>query len=112
MHPIVFWCPPTLQKIWPSAQLNDYLKHFIQTTPNATLGVLALGWASRSLPPAEMDSALKNLKTRFPGNAFLAEMEKGSQQQQPEQSSTGDSWVGKTVPESRYAGCEWQRCFD
>jgi peroxiredoxin len=80
-------------------QLNDYLKKFIRTTPNATLGVLALGWASRSLPPLEMDSALNNLKTRFPGNAFLAEMEKGSQQQQPEQPSSGESWVGKTVPE-------------
>lgn len=77
--------------------LNDYLKQFIQTTPNATLGVLALGWASRSFQPAQMDIALKGLKTRFPGNTFLAEMEKNSQQQ-PEQ-STGDSWVGKTVPE-------------
>jgi len=79
-------------------QLNDYLKQFIRTTPNGTLGVLALGWASRSLLPAEMDSALNNLKTRFPGNSFLAEMEKGSQQQ-PEQPASGDSWVGKMVPE-------------
>jgi peroxiredoxin len=79
-------------------QLNDYLKNFIRTTPNATLGVLALGWASRSLPPLEMDSALKNLKARFPGNAFLAEMEKGGQQQ-PQQQTSGDSWVGKAVPE-------------
>ena len=63
------------------SSLNDYLKQFIQTTPNATLGVLALGWASRSLPPAEMDSQLKGLKTRFPGNTFLAEMEKASSQQ-------------------------------
>jgi peroxiredoxin len=78
-------------------QLNDYLKNFIQTTPNATLGVLALGWASRSFQPAQMDSAMKDLKSRFPGNTFLAEMEK-SNQQQPEQPS-GDSWVGKTVPE-------------
>ncbi|HCL83411.1 MAG TPA: hypothetical protein DIC22_05515 [Chitinophagaceae bacterium] len=45
-----------------------------------------------------MDSALNNLKTRFPGNSFLAEMEKGSQQQ-PEQPASGDSWVGKMVPE-------------
>jgi peroxiredoxin len=80
-------------------QLNDYLKQFIRTTPNGTLGVLALGWASRSLLPAEMDSALNNLKTRFPGNTFLAEMEKGSQQQQPDQAASSDSWVGKTVPE-------------
>jgi peroxiredoxin len=79
-------------------QLNDYLKQFIQSTPNATLGVLALGWASRSLPPADMDSELKNLKTRFPGNPFLAEMEKSSQQQQQEQPAV-ESWVGKTVPE-------------
>jgi peroxiredoxin len=81
------------------AQLNDYLKQFIQTTPNATLGVLALGWASRSLPPVEMDSALKNLKTRFPGNAFLAEMEKGGSQQQQAGQTSNASWVGKTVPE-------------
>jgi len=81
------------------AQLNDYLKQFIQTTPSATLGVLALGWASRSLPPVEMDSVLKNLKTRFPGNTFLAEMEKGSGQQQQAEPSSTDSWVGKTVPE-------------
>ena len=59
-------------------ELNEYFKKFIRTTPNATLGVLALGWASRSLPPAEMDSALKNLKTRFPANTFLAEMEKAA----------------------------------
>ena len=80
------------------SQLNDYLKQFIQTTPNATLGVLALGWASRSLPPTDMEAALKNLKTRFPGNTMLADMEKSSQQQ-PEQSAGTDSWVGKTVPE-------------
>jgi peroxiredoxin len=79
------------------SQLNDYLKQFIRTTSSATLGVLALGWASRSLPPVDMDSSLKSLKSRFPGNAFLAEMEKASQQQ-PEQPA-GDSWVGKTVPE-------------
>jgi peroxiredoxin len=79
--------------------LNDYLKNFIRTTPNGTLGVLALGWASRSLQTVEMDSALKNLKMRFPTNAFLAEMEKGGQQQQPEQQTSGESWVGKTVPD-------------
>ncbi len=80
-------------------QLNDYLKQFIQTTPNATLGVLALGWASRSFQPDQMQTALKDLKARFPGNAFLAEMEKNSQQPPDQQSSGGESWVGKTVPE-------------
>jgi peroxiredoxin len=77
-------------------QLNDYLKQFLRKTSNATLGVLALGWASRSFQPAELDSALSDLKSRFPGNAMLAEMEKAGQQQAAQ--STG-SWVGKTVPE-------------
>jgi len=80
-------------------QLNDYLKQFIQTTPNATLAVLALGWASRSFQPDQMQTSLKDLKARFPGNAFLAEMEKNSQQPPDQQSSGGESWVGKTVPE-------------
>jgi peroxiredoxin len=79
-------------------QLNDYLKQFIQTTPNATLAILALGWASRSFQPDQMQTSLKNLKARFPGNAFLSEMEKNSQQP-PDQSAGGESWVGKTVPE-------------
>ncbi len=81
------------------AQLNAYLKQFIQTTPNGTLAVLALGWASRSFPPAEMDSALKNLKGRFPGNTFLADMEKASNAQQQPDQTAGSLWVGKTVPE-------------
>jgi peroxiredoxin len=81
-------------------KLNDYLKQFLKTTPNGTLGVLALGWASRSLQPSEMETALKDLKTRFPGNTFLAEMEKASQQQQQQQEQpAGGSWVGKTVPD-------------
>ncbi len=80
-------------------ELNDYLKQFIQTTPNATLGVLALGWASASFPPTDMEASLKSLKARFPGNTMIADMEKASQQPQADQASSGESWVGKTVPE-------------
>jgi peroxiredoxin len=80
-------------------KLNDYLKQFLKNTPNATLGVLALGWASRSFQPSEMETALKDLKTRFPGNAFLTEMEKASRQQQQAEQPAGESWVGKTVPD-------------
>jgi peroxiredoxin len=80
-------------------QLNDYLKGFMQSTPNATLGFLALSWASRSLSPSEMDTAIKSLKSRFPDNAFLAEMQKNSEaQQQAEEQSASQSWVGKMVP--------------
>ncbi len=78
-------------------RLNSYLNRFIHTTPNATLGVLALGWATRTFQPVQTDSAMKYLKNRFPGNGFLVEMDKGSQQQSEQTAS--NSWVGKTVPE-------------
>ncbi|MDP9040619.1 MAG: redoxin domain-containing protein [Bacteroidota bacterium] len=78
-------------------RLNSYLNRFIHTTPNATLGVLALGWATRTFQPVQTDSAMKYLKNRFPGNGFLAEMDKGSKQQSEQTAS--NSWVGKTVPE-------------
>jgi peroxiredoxin len=78
-------------------RLNSYLNGFIHTTPNATLGVLALGWATRTFQPVQTDSAMKYLKNRFPSNGFLAEMDKSSQQQSEQTAS--NSWVGKTVPE-------------
>ncbi len=80
-------------------RLNDYLKGFMQSTANSTLGFLALSWASRSFSPAELDTAMQSLKTRYPNNAFLAEMEKNNKAQQQADQSSGTSWVGKTVPE-------------
>jgi peroxiredoxin len=81
-------------------QLNDYLKSFMQSTSNATLGFLALSWASRSFSPGELDTAMNSLKGKFPGNPFLAEMEKNIlAQQQAAESSSRESWVGKSVPD-------------
>jgi peroxiredoxin len=80
--------------------LNDYLKNFMQSTNNATLAFLSLSWASRSFSPEQLDTALKNLKVKFPGNPLLAEIEKNNKaQQQAAQSAGGDSWVGKSVPD-------------
>jgi peroxiredoxin len=82
------------------SQLNDYLKNFMQSTNNATLAFLSLSWASRSFSPEQLDTALKNLKVKFPGNPLLAEIEKNNKaQQQAAQSAGGDSWVGKSVPD-------------
>jgi peroxiredoxin len=81
-------------------QLNDYLKKFIHSTPNGTLGFLALSWASRSFAPADFDSSLQDLKGRFPQNTFIADMEKNKNAaQQAEDEASATSWVGKTVPE-------------
>ncbi len=81
-------------------ELNNYLKKFIQTTPNGTLGFLALSWASRSFAPSDFDEAMKNLKAKFPQNTFIADMDKNNSaaQQSRDQASSG-SWVGKSVPE-------------
>jgi len=80
--------------------LNNYLKKFIQSTPNGTLGFLALSWASRSFAPADFDASMKDLKARFPQNTFIADMEKNkSAAQQSEDQASAASWVGKSVPE-------------
>lgn len=92
--------PATAAKNTAILQLNDYLKGFMQSTKNATLGFLALSWASRSFSSAELDTAMKSLKNRFPNNAFLAEMEKSNKaRQQAANPASADSWVGKSVPE-------------
>jgi len=80
--------------------LNNYLKKIIQSTPNGTLGFLALSWASRSFAPADFDASMKDLKARFPQNTFIADMEKNkSAAQQSEDQASAASWVGKSVPE-------------
>jgi peroxiredoxin len=81
-------------------ELNDYLKKFLQSTPNGTLGFLALSWASRSFSPAEMDESMKSLVKRFPDNTFIADMQKSQDAAQSAgDQASGESWVGKNVPD-------------
>jgi peroxiredoxin len=84
--------------------LNDYLKGFIRTTPNPTLAVLALGWASQSLTKSEFENSLNGLETKFPDNIVLKNMKKSydaqsAQQTQMEKGQTADGWVGKQAPD-------------
>ncbi|HVY74419.1 MAG TPA: TlpA disulfide reductase family protein [Puia sp.] len=90
--------PATEAKDAAISGLNDYLKKFISSTQSGTLGFLALSWASRSFSPQDMDESMKDLNKRFPGNAYLSELQKDMARQQQAQPS-GNSWVGKTVPE-------------
>jgi peroxiredoxin len=100
--------PATTDKDAAILQLNDYLKKFLQDNNNPTLGVLALSWASRSFSAPEMDSAMKALKVKFPGNAVLADVEKSSQaqQQQSAQPAAGVSLVGKPAPDFSLPGVD------
>jgi len=83
--------------------LNNYLKNFIDKTSNPTLGVLALGWASRSLPRAEFETSLNALNKKYPDNIILQNMKKSydaqSAQANADNKPKTNSWVGKQAPQ-------------
>ncbi len=84
-------------------ELNNYLKTSIASSSNATLGVLALGWASRSFTRTEFETAANELLRKYPGNADLQKMKKAYTMQQEEleksQSSQNASWIGRDAPD-------------
>ena len=84
--------------------LNNYLKKFIESSTNASLSTLALGWGVRSLSPAEFESTLATLTKKYPENMILKEMKKGYEAQKAQMAdmankTADNSWVGKSVPE-------------
>ncbi len=81
--------------------LNNYLKQFINKTSNPTLGILALGWASRSFSKTEFETALNNLQKKYPADAMLQNMKKSydAQQEAAQKKEEDNSWVGKPAPE-------------
>lgn len=88
--------------------LNTYLKQFINTSDNATVSVLALGWANRSFSTTDFDASLKDLVRKFPDNGMVLGMKKDYEQQlaqqqaqmaESEKRQKENSWVGKDAPE-------------
>jgi peroxiredoxin len=81
--------------------LNNYLKNFIGSTNNPTLGVLALSWASQSFDRKDFESSLVALGAKYPNNVVIQNMKKAYDAQAAQQSQAqGDAaWVGKSVPE-------------
>jgi peroxiredoxin len=81
--------------------MNTYLKQFINTNDNPTVSALALGWASRSLSPAEFDAAMNDLVKKYPDNAVLAGMKQSYDEQMAAMDSRqkAGSWLGKQAPE-------------
>ena len=84
--------------------LNVYLKQFINTSTNPTLSALALSFASRSLPPAELQASLIDLMKKYPDNSTLLALKQGFDQQQQQmaaqqQEAAEKSWVGKPAPD-------------
>ncbi|MBS1598196.1 MAG: AhpC/TSA family protein [Bacteroidetes bacterium] len=82
--------------------MNNYLKGFIDKTSNSTLGVLALGWASRSFSRNDFETSLTNLGKRFPTNVVLQNMKKNfdaqSAQANNDNRQKNDTWIGKQAP--------------
>lgn len=83
--------------------LNGYLKGFIMKTSNSTLGILALGWASRSFSRNDFEASLNALEKKYPDNVVLKNMKKNfdaqAAQMNAENKPRNDSWVGKQAPQ-------------
>ena len=82
--------------------LNNYLKSFITKTSNSTLGVLALGFASRSFSRNDFESSLTSLQKKYPTNVVLQNMKKSFDAQASQMNAENEpkttSWVGKQAP--------------
>lgn len=79
--------------------LNNYLKKFINSTNDPTLGILALSWG-RSLSRIDFENALNGLLAKYPENVVLQNMKKSYlQQNQMEKEQADNSWVGKQAPD-------------
>jgi peroxiredoxin len=84
--------------------LNVFLKQFVNTCPNPTLSALALSFASRSLPPAELQASLIDELKKYPDNPTLLglkqDFDKKQQQMAAQQQEEAEkSWVGKQAPD-------------
>ena len=81
--------------------LNTYLKQTLNTSTNATVCALALGWSFRSFAPADFEAALNDLSRKYPDNIAIRGLKQSYEQQVAQmQKEQGDnSWVGKDAPE-------------
>jgi peroxiredoxin len=88
-------------------ELNTYLKQFINTSDNATVSVLALGWANQTFSTVDFQSSLKELVKKFPDNTMVLAMKKEYEQQlaqqqaqmaEMEKKQKDNSWIGKDAP--------------
>ena len=81
--------------------LNRYLKEFLNTSNNGTIGGLALSWASRSFSRSEFEASLNDMLRKFPNNALLGGLKISYDKQIAAMQSqdSENSWVGKQAPE-------------
>ncbi|HEY4109877.1 TlpA disulfide reductase family protein [Puia sp.] len=84
--------------------LNTYLKQFFNTSNNATICGIALGWASRTFTKSEFEATLTDLLHKYPDNTVLTGLKQSYDQQlatmaEQERKSQENSWVGKQAPD-------------
>ena len=84
--------------------LNHYLKNFISNTNNPTLGVIALGWSSRSFSKTDFEASLLDLYKKYPDHPVVSSMKKNyelqkAQQAEMEKKQEDNSWTGKPAPD-------------
>jgi peroxiredoxin len=84
--------------------LNHYLQHFISSSSNPTLALLALGWSSRSFSKSDFESSLLELYRKYPDNVAILNMKKSyeaqkAQQAEMEKKQEDNTWTGKQAPD-------------
>jgi peroxiredoxin len=84
--------------------LNNFLKQYMNGSRHPAVSLFALGWASRSLTPADFETALATSVSKFPEHETLRSL-KANYDKQKTQAAGGQqemnqvSWVGKTAPD-------------
>ena len=84
--------------------LNTFLKKFLDNSNQATIASFALGRSAKTLPPAEFESELNKLLTKFPKENTIQAIKKQydtfrAQAKEAEQRRQLGSWVGKKAPD-------------
>lgn len=84
--------------------LNTYLKQILNTSNNATICALALGWSSRSFSKSEFEGSMADLLRKYPDNIVLNGLKQNYDQQlaqmaEQERKDQENSWVGKQAPD-------------
>jgi len=81
------------------SDLNAYLKKTIETSSTASLGALALGWASRSFTSSDFEKELTAELKKYPGNPMLKDIQKSYYMQKSQTAESSGNWVGKAAPD-------------
>jgi peroxiredoxin len=86
------------------ADLNNYMKQFLQDIDQPVVAAFVLGRSAKTLPQADFETGLNQLTKKFPDDINLNELKKKYEAYKEQvaklnQQQQETSWIGKQVPE-------------